>query len=54
MASWSPKISPIKEAKKEIVGIDVFVHANPEKWSPDAIAEKIRSEVRLFYFANLS
>lgn len=45
MASWTPKISPVREGKKDLVGVDVFVHANPDKWSPTAIAEKVRKEV---------
>jgi isocitrate dehydrogenase len=45
MASWTPTISPVKEGKKDIVGIDIFVHCNPEKWTPDAIGNKCRELV---------
>lgn len=45
MANWQPTISPIKNVKKEIVGVDVFVHANPSELSADEIARRIKADV---------
>ncbi len=42
MASWKPPLTDPAPKKKEVVGVDVFLHWSPKKGSPDQLAELVR------------
>jgi len=41
MKDWQPKLSNPKPSQKKVVGVDVFLHVDPKKYSPDQLAQRI-------------